>query len=430
MALATDSRPSRNSLSSAQALERRLLLSHLAVFATAFVLAALVVRVAFIVNVNRDTFTRLQVLARAGLRTAVFKGADLAVDPTDIANSRALLLGEQGLEWFDVRGRLLAAQGDAPSGARVGADGYGQLTIGNQTFSTVSIAVLNPKTLQRVGTVRASEPAAPKTAQIRGFDSGLLIAAFLAIMFSGLAGWVLTRRAVAPAAKSFESMRLFTADASHELRSPLAAITSNTDAALRDDAPLSASIRSRFEAIGDAAAQMTKLTDDLLLLASAEHSLEDELFVVDMSSLVDRVTQRFAERLAEKHIRFAAHIEPAITAYGNPDQIERILANLLENAVRYTGSSGSVSVSCKLDRGHISVAVRDTGIGIADEDLALVFDRFWRADSVRSREGTGLGLAIARALARRHGGDVVASSELGAWSEFVIFLPTRPRVVE
>jgi two-component system, OmpR family, manganese sensing sensor histidine kinase len=214
------------------------------------------------------------------------------------------------------------------------------------------------------------------------------------------------------------------------LRGPLAAIASNADAALRDSAANVSSERRRFEAIADAAKQMARLTDDLLLIASADRSLERDLFVVDLRGVIDRVAERYGSRFKEKNIHLSTRVEPETMTYGNPDQIERILANLVENALRYTEPGGSVAVTCQRDRTYISIAVRDDGCGIAPKNLDRVFDRFWRSDQARSREGTGLGLAIARALARRHGGDVRVSSSLGVGTEFVVTLPVRPQAFD
>jgi two-component system, OmpR family, manganese sensing sensor histidine kinase len=428
---ATASRPSVRKLDVyPRALERRLLISFIIVFGAAFLLAAIVVRALFVTNLQQQSFSRLQTLAHAGLRTAVFSGQKLTLDPNDMANSRLLMLREQGLQWFDSRGHLLGSQGLTPSTDAPPQDGYQQIASDNQVFDTLSIAVINPAILRRVGTVRASEPSGVQQANIRGFDSGLFISTLLAIVFGGIAGRALTRRAVRPVAAAFETLGAFTADASHELRGPLAAIASNADAALRDSAANVSSERRRFEAIADAAKQMARLTDDLLLIASADRSLERDLFVVDLRGVIDRVAERYGSRFKEKNIHLSTRVEPETMTYGNPDQIERILANLVENALRYTEPGGSVAVTCQRDRTYISIAVRDDGCGIAPKNLDRVFDRFWRSDQARSREGTGLGLAIARALARRHGGDVRVSSSLGVGTEFVVTLPVRPQAFD
>lgn len=386
--------------------------------------AAIVVRAVFIVTLDQQTTSRLQILATAGLRSTLYGNGRIAVDRQEIANIR-LLSRDQGLQWFDLGGRLLGSEGLAPySGPPI--DGHEAVSAGDQRFDTFAIPVMDPKTQNRVGTIRSSELNATEAARVRGFDTGLLLSVLAAIIGSGVAGLILTRRAVRPVTQAFETLRVFTADASHELRGPLTAIASNADAALRDVGSSSSQERARFQAIADAAHQMARLTNDLLLLASADRSLERDLFVVDLRSLVERVMQQFGNRFAAKGLKVTTLVEPGATAYGNPDQIERMIGNLVENAVRYTPPGGSVEVTARRDRTHLLISVKDTGIGIAPEHAERVFDRFWRADPARSLEGTGLGLAISRALARRHGGDVKLWSRPGAGSEFVISLPTRP----
>ncbi len=406
-------------------LERRLVLSYLTAFAAIFFVAALAVHFAFVASFDQQTTTRLQLLARAGLRSTLFVDGRLAIDKEDISNT-ALLARDQGLQWFDRQGRLLASEGLAPGAELPTTESGRQRTTGNQTFNTGTVPIRNPKTHQRVGTVRASEWDQQERADIRWLDTGLLIGTLLAIVASSVGGLALAHRAVRPVAQTFQTLREFTADASHELRGPLTAIAGNADAALRDAERDPARDRSRFEAIAGAAKQISRLTSDLLLLAGADRSLERELFVVDLAAVLKGLASRYSDRFSAAGITFTLAIEDTAIVYGNPDQIERILANLFENALRYTPPGGSVSIESARDRAHRLIAVRDTGIGIAPEHLDRVFDRFWRADPARWQGGSGLGLSIARALARRHGGDVTVSGRLGVGSEFVASFPTRP----
>jgi signal transduction histidine kinase len=173
---------------------------------------------------------------------------------------------------------------------------------------------------------------------------------------------------------------------------------------------------------------MSRLTGDLLLLAGAERSLERELFAVDLAAMVRRLSENYRRWFSTAGIALeVGALEPA-TVYGNPDQIERVLANLLENAFRYTPAGGRVRIDCRRDGGAIVVTVDDSGVGISPENLERIFDRFWRADPVRSPKGSGLGLSIARALARRHGGDITVTSRYGLGSKFVASFPSRPGV--
>jgi OmpR-family two-component system manganese-sensing sensor histidine kinase len=417
------------SASNPLALERRLLFSYLVVFGATFFLAALAVRSAFVASLDHQTTTRLQVLARAGLRSTLFVVDRLAVDKEETSDA-ALLERDQGLQWFDLQGRLMASEGLTPSAEIPTTDGPRRLTVGKRTFDTVAIPILNPRTHRRAGTLRASEWAERERADIRWLDTGLLIGTLLAILASGLGGLALTRSAVRPVAETLRTLREFGADASHELRGPLTAIAGNADAALRDAERNAARDRLRFEAIADGAKQMSRLTSDLLLLAGADRSLERELFVVDLAVILGKIAGRYGAQFSAAGVAFTLASDEAAVAYGNPDQIERILANLVENALHHTPPGGSVSVESARERGLLLIVVRDTGIGIAPEHLERVFDRFWRADPARPHGGSGLGLAIARALARRHGGDVTVSSRVGVGSEFVVSFPTRPSRID
>jgi signal transduction histidine kinase len=402
-----------------------LLLTYLAVFAATFVLAAVAVRFAFVSDLDRQAGTRLELLARAGLRSVLFEDRGLQVDKREISRT-ALLARDQGLQWFDTRNRLLASEGLTPGAALGATRGRQPLRSEGRGYDTLALGIVDPADGAIVGAVRSSELSDRRLGEIRWLDTGLAVGTLLALLGSGAGGLVLTRRAVRPVAHSFQTLREFTADASHELRSPLTAIASNADAALRDVERNPLRDHARFEAIADGAQQMSRLTGDLLLLAGAERSLERDLFVVDLAALLARLESRYAGRFAGAGITLRTRGRESEIVYGNPEQIERIFVNLLDNALRYTPPGGSVTVETAPDRVGLRVAVRDTGIGIAPEHLERVFDRFWRADAARPHDGSGLGLAIARALARRHGGEVTVSSRLGEGTEFVVSLPTRP----
>jgi two-component system, OmpR family, manganese sensing sensor histidine kinase len=399
------------------ALERRLLLSYLATFAAIFLLVALVVRFAFIAFFDQQTAARLEDLARAGIRSVLFVGDTVEIDRTEISNA-ALLTRDQGLQWFDRKGRLLGAEGLTPTAET------------HQQFNSVMMTILNPRTHRLVGSVRASGWNKQQRADMRYLDIGLSIGTLLAIIVGSAAGLALAHRAVKPVAQSFQRLRDFTADASHELRGPLTAIAGTADAALRDSQRDPARDRSRFEAIADGAGQISRLTSDLLLLAGADRSLERELFVVDLAATIQELADRYRLVFSEAGIAFDVASQQTAIVYGNPSQIERILSNLLDNALRYTPSGGRVDVELKRSGSEITVLIRDSGIGIAPEHLERIFDRFWRADPARSGGGSGLGLAIARALARRHGGDVAVKSGLGLGSEFAAWFPIRPARID
>ena len=396
-----------------RALERRLLVSYLAAFAVIFLIAAGGVRSGFVSIIREQTKARLHDVARAGMRSVIFQDTTFTIDKAEISNA-ALLTADQGLQWFDRQGRPLGTQGLTP---QAGAQA---------NFYTVTAPILNPLTHRPVGTVIADEWNAGERRDIRYLDTGLIVGSVLAVIGSAVGGLALARRAVRPVERSFQTLREFTDNASHELRGPLTVIAASADAALRDSKRDPVHDRARFETIADGAKQMSRLTGDLLLLAGAERSLERELFAVDLAAVVRKLVGEYRGRFAAAGIALTAGtIEPA-TVYGNPDQIGRILANLVENALRYTPAGGEVRLECKRQGGEIHVAVIDNGVGIAPENLERIFERFWRADPARSPKGAGLGLSIARALARRHGGEVTVTSRYGHGSSFVASFPVRP----
>jgi signal transduction histidine kinase len=261
---------------------------------------------------------------------------------------------------------------------------------------------------------------------VRRVDLGLAIGLIVALALAGVGGRILAGRSIARVVATVRTLRDFTADAAHELRGPLTALRSNATASLRDDTELAAPHRKRIETIAATANAMSRTVEDLLLLARAETPLERELFAVELG---DRIVAAVdARRALAVERRIELDVKPfRARVYGNPGEIERIVGNLIDNALRYTNAEGAVSVDGVTERGGISVRVRDTGIGIAATDLPRIFDRFWRADGVRGHDGgTGLGLAIALALARRHGGDVTVKSTVGTGSVFSVWFPLRP----
>ncbi|HKE37519.1 MAG TPA: HAMP domain-containing sensor histidine kinase [Candidatus Baltobacteraceae bacterium] len=361
--------------------------------------------------VHEEDASRLQDIAHAGLRSVVFQSTAYVIDQAHI--SRTGLLSEgQGLEWFDSHGHLVSAQGMKPNPATA------------TEFATYTMPIVDPGTRRPVGTVMASIWAAEERERIAYVDYGLIAGVLLAFTGFALAGFAFSRWAAQVVNESMRKLRDFTADASHELRGPIAAISMNADAALRDSERDAARDLRRFEAISDGAAQITHLLGDLLALAAAERPLERDVFAIDLRETLQKVAADYRPVFEEAAIRFEVKTPKLPTYYGNPDQIYRMISNLVENAARYTPSGGTVLLEAEQSSGDIRISVHDTGIGIESQNLDRVFDRFWRADSTKTN-GTGLGLSIVRALAQRHGGDVKAISTYGSGSSFVVTLPLR-----
>ncbi len=224
--------------------------------------------------------------------------------------------------------------------------------------------------------------------------------------------------------RSFEQQARFTADASHELRTPLAVILSQVELALsrQRDGP---AYRESLEACGRAAGRMKSLVDDLLTLARADSGkLELRVEPVDLARIAEETAALLEPLAHERTARILVMTSPA-PLKGDPERLSQVLANLLSNAIQYTRPGGQVTVTVRSDNDSAIVAVEDTGAGIPESDLPLIFDRFHRVDTARSRKsgGSGLGLSICRSIVEAHGGTITVSSAVDHGSTFIVTIP-------
>jgi signal transduction histidine kinase len=234
---------------------------------------------------------------------------------------------------------------------------------------------------------------------------------------------------------AFAAQRQFLADASHELRNPLAIIRTNLDVALADPDADPEELRQSLVVIQRASDRMSHLVDDLLALARGQ-ALEVRSETVDLGAAVADASDELFLSAKRRDITLDRTIVPRVVVSGDHDALKRAVSNLLENAVRYAPPGSRVRLAVGSERSRAWVSVSDEGPGLAPEDQRRVFDRFWRADKGRSRAegGTGLGLAIVRQIVNSHGGEVQLQSKVGVGSTFTIWLPvaavdgaSRPR---
>ncbi|HTW85771.1 MAG TPA: HAMP domain-containing sensor histidine kinase [Candidatus Sulfotelmatobacter sp.] len=407
-------------------LERRLLIAYLGAFAVVIALFALALRFVFFETLQTQITARLDTLARAGTASVTFTPHGFIVDQESLGGF-SVVPRTEGLQWYDETEHLVATRGLVPPGPLAPTEGRETFHIAGGTLDTYTVELEVPGTGRSRGWVRASESEDTLTASSKALDIAIASGALLAIIVGAYGGSRLARVAVERDEASMSRLREFTADAAHELRAPVSALAGTADVALREEPDLPLRTQRRLHAIHEIADDMRRLVDDLLILARATQSLEREIFVIDLRDMLDRLQGRFTKPARERDIAFRIAPSDPMRIYGNPDQIERIVANLVDNAIKYTERGGSVAIACASDETRLWITVRDSGIGIAPEHRERVFDRFWRADPARASEsGTGLGLAIARALARRHGGDIAVVSELGRGSTFTLTLPRRP----
>lgn len=222
-------------------------------------------------------------------------------------------------------------------------------------------------------------------------------------------------------------MQQFTADASHELRTPLAALQGSAEVALARDRSAE-ELRGVIESSVEHYRRLRKISDDLLLLArmdSGEEVLAHE--TLRLNDLIDDVVDLYEPTATEAGLQVEISCPEPVDAVGDGGRIRQVIANLVDNAIKYTTAPGRVSVSLACQNGRAIVEIHDTGIGIPAEDLPHVFERFYRVDRARSKgdcSGAGLGLAICRSVVIAHGGQVTLSSKNGEGTLVRVELPT------
>jgi heavy metal sensor kinase len=230
-------------------------------------------------------------------------------------------------------------------------------------------------------------------------------------------------------ADAFDRQTRFTADASHELRTPVSIVVSNAECGLRRDRT-SEEYRESLEHCLRAGRRMTGVVDGLLVLTRADAG---ELVLsrepVDLRALVSE-TVDFLRPLAGDHgvtVSLSADAEPAMLS-GDAERLRTAVGNLVSNAIRYNRENGRVDVTLLREEGELVLIVSDTGVGIPEEARARVFERFFRVDRARSRDagGSGLGLAITKLVVEAHGGRISLTSEEGAGTTVTVRLPGAP----
>jgi two-component system OmpR family sensor kinase len=229
--------------------------------------------------------------------------------------------------------------------------------------------------------------------------------------------------------ETLASQRRFAADASHELRTPLTSISGH--ARMLDEWALDTDKETAHQSVGTIrreAGKMRGLIESLLTLTRGDEGAPMEVGRYDLGALAKEATET-ARAAADGRVSIdfvPASLEHEVTATFDRERVMQVASILLDNALKYTPEGGSVTVRVGEEDASVALAVSDTGVGIPEDQLPLIFERFYRADAARSEGGAGLGLSIARQIAEAHGGTIEARSKLGVGSTFTLLLPKRP----
>jgi OmpR-family two-component system manganese-sensing sensor histidine kinase len=408
----------------------RLLWSYLAVITGILLVFAIALRATFTYRLNQQLMARLETLARAAAREMEIDAGELVVDQTNLTNE------QQAIQWFDIDGNLLADQGDLFLHSPFQPDQIIQQETAPQPLRGLTIPVHDYNTGTFIGYTRVSESTADLQNILKTLDWGIGGGILAALALSSAGGLWLTRQAMQPVEHSFQKLQQFTSDAAHELRSPLMAIQTNAAVALKYPEGIRDSDATKFQAIKSASTQLTSLTEDLLFLARTSDtnmagvkitsSIPKRAKRIDLNTILQDLIQLYQPRAKANQIALIYRPSNApLIILGQSTQLTRLFSNLIDNALRYTPSRGTVTVISAIEKSLVTIAVQDTGIGISPEHLDLIFERFWQAESSRHYQnaGFGLGLAIAHSVVQNHGGKIAVSSELNQGSCFTVYLP-------
>ena len=224
---------------------------------------------------------------------------------------------------------------------------------------------------------------------------------------------------------SFKEQQRFVADASHELRTPLAVLRGETEVALTQTRSV-AEYKASLNLITDEAERLSHIVEDLFILA--RQPLDQPPMIkepVSLNALVGECARAAQVLAAPKGLKVTVNAPVHLTVDGDEELLQRMILNLLDNAVKYTAARGEIGIELAASNGDALIMVRDSGIGIPKEAQPHVFDRFYRVDKARSRAmgGAGLGLSIAHWIATAHGGRIMVESQAGRGSTFTVELP-------
>jgi signal transduction histidine kinase len=245
------------------------------------------------------------------------------------------------------------------------------------------------------------------------------------LILSSVASYFFARWTLRPIEDVMESQSRFTADASHELKTPLTAMKSEIEVSLRDKKLGSSQAKelllSNLEEIG----KLETLSSALLELAKFEGKGKENFKEVSLPDIITSAYEKL-ERIAQaKDIEFKNDLKE-LKVSGDKQQLIELFVILLDNAIKYSPDGSEIKIVIKKEMRHLEISIQDQGVGIKKEDLPHIFDRFYRADSSRTKgktSGYGLGLAIARQIVKLHDGSISAESLVGKGSTFRVKLP-------
>ncbi|MFH7833533.1 sensor histidine kinase [Bacillus luti] len=243
-------------------------------------------------------------------------------------------------------------------------------------------------------------------------------------------GFFLAGRALVPIQNSWEKQQQFVSDASHELRTPLAVIQSKTDVLFQSPSATIEEKAMDISTISKECRRLSKLVSNLLLLARSDsNQIEMDKKTFGLDKLLEEIVEPYKEIASYQEKEMILKVERDISFMGDRERIHQMMVILLDNAMKYTNEGGHIQIDCTQTSGSIRIQVKDDGIGVKEDDIPKLFDRFYQGDKARSKsEGAGLGLSIANWIVEKHYGKISVESQWGEGTCFEVILPKNQKI--
>lgn len=254
----------------------------------------------------------------------------------------------------------------------------------------------------------------------------LVIVNILILLGGGALSYYLAARTLRPIEEAHAAQNRFTADASHELRTPITAMMTENEVTLMNPSLTLDAAKQQIESNIEELQQLSALTDGLMRLAGLDNATL-QMDVCDSEEIVRGAVARVSEQAKAKHIDIHSKLSTNLPSImGDKQSLQEVLVILLDNAIKYSANKSTITISSAVAHKQLIISVKDQGVGIETDDLPFLFERFYRADSSRTKQrvhGYGLGLAIAKDIIDRHHGTISVKSVIHKGSTFTISLP-------
>jgi signal transduction histidine kinase len=337
------------------------------------------------------------------------------------------------LQFFDLSGRLLAVAGIQPEGLSINysQQQWQNLRDSNGIRYRQIYLELHTQDYQPWGYLQIGRNLQAFDNYVANVKWIILLGLPILIILVMIVSWWLAGKAMEPIYQSYQQIQQFTADAAHELRTPLAAIRATIESSLMLPTLTEKDSREILSTMKRQNQRLSSLVADLLMLSRMERKLSTNHQLlgkpVNINDLITDIAEEFAALAKREEISLIPKIEVTqpLKVMGDEEQLYRLVANLVINAIQHTLKGGQVTLVLRQENNKALIEVIDAGIGIPENEQKLIFDRFYRVNKARSRDrgGSGLGLAIAKAIALAHQGNIKVKSELGKGSTFTICFP-------